>query len=237
MSEWGLKRFWSEASVVADGGGHAIRLDGKPVRSPGRSVLAVPSRALAEGIAEEWRAQETAVDPGAMPLTRAANTTLDKVAPQPREVAAHLVEYGGSDLLCYRAEGPADLVARQAEGWDPMLDWAEAAFGVRLSVTRGVMPVAQPAAAMAALGRRAGAFSDWELTALSEFVTLSGSLVLGLAAMEGRAPETLWPLSRIDEDWQAERWGVDVEEASRIAVKRAAFLQAGRYLELLRAPD
>ncbi|UWQ21213.1 ATP12 family chaperone protein [Jannaschia sp. W003] len=236
MSEWKARRFWTAAGVERVEGGHAVRLDGRPVRSPLKSELVVPSEALAAGIAAEWQAQGEVIAPLTMPLTRAANAAMDKVAPQHGAVADELAGYGGSDLLCYRAEAPAALVERQAEAWDPMLDWAAERLGARLVVTRGVMPVAQPANAIEALRAQVHRYSAWELTALSEFVTLSGSLVLGLAAIEGARPaEAVWPLGRVDEEWQAEQWGADEEEAERVALKRAAFLQADRFLELLRA--
>lgn len=234
MSDWKARRFWTEAEVVAEAGQYAIRLDGRVVRTPLKTELAMPSRALANGVAMEWQAQGDVIAPLSMPLTRAVNATLDKVVPQRAEVAANLAEYGGTDLLCYRAAGPEDLVARQWQAWDPVLDWADARFGARLAVTQGIVPQPQPANAIEALCAQVDALSAWELTAVSEFVTLTGSLVLGLAAFAEYAPEAVWPLSRIDEDWQAERWGVDEEEAERIAVKRQAFLQAHRYLSLLR---
>lgn len=236
MSDWAARRFWAAAGVEAVGGGFALRLDGRPVRTPLKTELIVPGRALADGIAAEWDAQDGLVAPLTMPLTRAANATLDKVVPQRAEIAAGLAEYGGTDLLCYRATGPEALVARQAAGWDPMLDWAADSLGARLVVTAGVVPVAQPAAALTALRARVVALSPWELTALSEFTALTGSLVLGLAATAGLPPETLWPLGRIDEDWQAEEWGADEDEAARVAVKRGDFLQAHRWLGLVRAP-
>ena len=236
MTEWAARRFWTDATVEAVPGGHAVRLDGRPVRSPAKAELVMPSDALARGVAAEWAAQEERVDPLSMPLTRAVNATLDKVVPQGEAVAAELAGYGGSDLLCYRADAPEGLVARQAAAWDPMLDWVAAAHGARLDVTAGVMPAAQPPAALAALRARVDAASAWELTALSEFVTLTGSLVLGLAALEGaRAPDALWDMSRVDENWQAELWGADEEEAARVALRRAAFLQADAYLGLVRA--
>ena len=235
MSDWKAKRFWTAATVHPVEGGHTVRLDGRDVRTPLKTLTVMPTRALAEGVAAEWDAQEGLIDPLSMPLTRAVNATLDKVVPQRAEVAANLLEYGGTDLLCYRATGPARLAARQAEAWDPLLDWADTALGARLDVTEGVMYVAQPADAMEALRTRIEAMTPWELTALSEFVTLSGSLIIALRAMEGTDPDALWPLSRVDETWQAEQWGEDAEEAERVARRRADFVQAGRYLSLLRA--
>ena len=234
MTEWKARRFWAEATVEAVEDGFAVRLDGRVVRTPAKREVAMPSRALADGVAEEWRAQGEEVQPLSMPLTRAVNATLDKVVPQRGAVADELAGYGGSDLLCYRAEGPTGLVERQAAAWDPLLDWAADRFGARLAVTVGVMPRPQPANALEALRSHVGGLSAWELTGLSEFVTLSGSLVLGLAALEASGPwDALWEASRIDERWQEEQWGVDAEEALRTAARRAAFGQAHRYLALL----
>lgn len=235
MSEWKAKRFWKQASVEEIDDGFTVRLDGRAVRTPLKTLIAMPSRQLAAGVAEEWDAQSEVINPGTMPLTRAVNATLDKVVPQHAEVAANLAEYGGTDLLCYRAAGPEMLVTRQVAAWDPMLDWADKTLGARLNVTQGIMHVPQPANALESLRARVHGMSPWELTALSEFVTLTGSLILGLATMSEHPPEAIWPLSRVDEDWQAEQWGVDEEEAVRIAVKQAAFVQAYRYIGLLRA--
>ncbi|KIT14340.1 ATP12 family chaperone protein [Jannaschia aquimarina] len=236
MSEWAARRFWSEARVEETAEGHAIRLDGRPVRTPAKTELIVPTRPLAEEIASEWDAQDGVIDPMSMPLTRAANATLDKVRPQRDAVIQELSGYGASDLLCYRADAPAGLVERQTESWDPMLAWARDELGAGLNTTSGVMPVSQDAAALATLRSEVAKATDWQLTALSEFVTLSGSLVLGLAALVRRAPlEALWDASRVDEMWQIEQWGEDVEEAERVAVKRGAFLQAGRFRDLAAA--
>jgi chaperone required for assembly of F1-ATPase len=234
MTEWKTKRFWSRAEVAETGEDFAIRLDGRPVRTPLKSEVAMPSRALAEGVAAEWMAQGEVIDPLSMPLTRAVNAAIDKVRPQHREVALGLAGYAETDLLCYRADGPDALIARQDAAWDPMLDWASGSLGARLVTTAGILPVAQPANAVEALRRRAMALSEWELTALSEFVSLSGSFVLGLAAMEGHDLADLWDRSRIDETWQIDRWGEDEDEAARVAARRRDFLQAGTYLSLLR---
>ena len=235
MTDWAARRFWTAAEAVEAEGGHGVALDGRLVRTPARAALVLPSRPLAEAVAGEWRDQPEVIDPAAMPLTRAANTALDRVAPARAEVIGALAEYGETDLLCYRAEGPEALAARQAEAWDPMLDWAAEHLGARLVRAAGVMHVAQPPESVGALRAALEALGPFELTALDDLVTLSGSLVLGLAAERGAAPpDRLWTLSRIDETWQAEQWGEDAEAAALAETRRAAFLRAARFLHLAR---
>lgn len=235
MNDWAPKRFWQDASVVEAEEGFEIRLDARPVKTPAKAPLILPSRALADAVAAEWQAQEERIDPRLMPATRSANAAIDKVRPQQAEVAAMLAAYGDSDLLCYRADGPAELVARQAEGWDPMLDWAAATFDARLEPRTGVMHVPQEPDALARLARAVDRLDAFELAAFHDLVSLTGSLVLGLAAERGRDAETVWQLSRIDETWQAELWGAD-DEAERVAQeKRSDFNHAVRFLALVRA--
>lgn len=236
MTGWAARRFWTGVAVEETPGGHAIRLDARPLMTPAKRPLVVPTRALAEAVAAEWAQVEGTVDPRRMPVTRSANAAIDKVAPQFREVAELIAAYGGSDLVCYRAEGPEALVARQEAGWGPVLDWAAERYGARLAVTHGVVPVAQPNAALDRLGAVVGAMSPFELTALHDLVSLSGSLLIGLMATEaGSDPALLWPLSRIDEDWQAELWGADEEAVAMAEAKRRDFLHAHRFWTLLRA--
>lgn len=238
MSEWTLKRFWSAASFAEAEGGWQILLDSKPVRTPAKAALVVPTRALAEAIAVEWDAQDEAVDPLSMPLTRSANAAIDKVTPQFDEVAALIGEYGGADQLCYRAEGPDALIQRQAEAWDPLLDWAASGLKAPLAMTTGVMHTQQPVSSLQALGARVRALSPFELTALHDLVGLSGSLIIGLAVLdEVLAPEELWRRSRIDETWQQEQWGIDEEAAAAAALKRQDFLHAVRFIGLVRRCD
>lgn len=230
MSEWSMKRFWSEATVEQVASGYEIRLDDRPVRTPAKRLLAVPTEAVALRIAAEWDAQEKTVDPSTMPWTRSANAAIDKVATQREEVANHLADYAASDLLCYRADGPEALVARQAEAWDPFLDWASDRFGARLKVTAGVMPVAQAPADLARLAARMRGMSAFQLTGFYDLVTLTGSFVLGLAAAEKREdPKALWARSRIDENWQIEQWGEDEEAAEAAEIKRIAFFHATEF--------
>jgi chaperone required for assembly of F1-ATPase len=233
VSTWAARRFWTTASAVPVEDGFTVHLDSRPVRTPLKAPLLVPTRALAEAIAAEWQAQEGNVNPETMPFTRTANSAIDKVAPQIDEVAAMLAAYGGSDLVCYRAEGPPDLVARQAKAWDPILIWAQTALGADLSVTEGVMHVEQPADHLSRLHGRVAGMTPFQLSAFHDLVAISGSLVLALAVVDGRVTaEEAWTLSRIDEDWQISLWGEDEEAAEVAGLKRAAFLQADRFFGL-----
>lgn len=235
MSGWRSRRFWTEARAVPAPDGHAVHLDGRPVRTPAKAALILPTRALAEAIAAEWQRQGDQIDPNTMPFTRAANAAIDKVAPQQAEVVRLIADYGDSDLVCYRAEGPAILAARQAEAWDPLLDWSESVLGARLAPVVGLVHVPQAAPALDRLRAHVAALDLWSLTALSDLVSLSGSLVIGLAALHDlQLPEALWRLSRIDETWQAEQWGSD-EEAQQIAARKESdFLHAKRFHDLSR---
>ena len=237
MSGWAAKRFWTAAEVAAEAEGFGVRLDGRPVRTPAKARLIVPTEALAAAIAAEWDAQQGLIAPATMPMTRAANATIDKIAKERDAVARMLVEYGGSDLLCYRAESPESLVAREADAWDPLLDWAESVFSVRLRRTTGVMPVPQERAALERLRAEVQLLDNWALTAFHDLVCLSGSLVIGLATLREYAPaEMLWRISRIDETWQAEQWGSDEEVLEMANRKENDFLNARRFHDLSRLP-
>ncbi|MGM0584087.1 MAG: ATP12 family chaperone protein [Pseudomonadota bacterium] len=228
------KRFWTEAAAVPVEDGWTVRLDSRPVRTPAGRPFTAPTQALAEAAAAEWDAQEARLDPRAMPLTRTVNTVIDRVIPQQAEVAAVIAAYGGSDLLCYRAPHPEALIRRQAEAWDPLLDWAERRYAAPLHRVEGVMHVAQPEESLAALTAAIEAHDAFALAALHDLVTLSGSLVIGLAVSEAELdPEEGWRRSRIDEDYQAELWGVDAEAAAQAEAKRQDFLAARRLLDLL----
>ena len=236
MTAWKARRFWTDAAVVETPQGFSVELDGRPVRTPAKAALELPTRAMATVIASEWQAQDKEVDPLSMPVTRAANAALDKVTPQIAEVADMLAAYGDNDLTCYRAAHPEALVKRQAAAWDPLLDWAAAAYGARLIPVAGVMHIAQPQAALAALREPVDAMTPFELTAFHDLVSLSGSLVIGLAASTAYlATEELWQRSRIDELWQAEQWGEDAEAEAMAEHKRQAFFQATEFLALCRA--
>lgn len=229
MSEWAAKRFWKETSVTDHPEGFGVALDGRAVKTPAKAPLVVPTRALAEAIAAEWEAQEGKIAPHTMPVTRSANAAIDKVAHQHAEVVAHVSEFGGTDLLCYRAEAPTELVELQAAKWDPLLDWAAQTYGVRLSVTEGILPVAQDEAALARLEGEVAACDPFSLAALHDLVGITGSLILGLAVARGRlSASEAWEISRLDEDWQVAQWGEDEEAAEVASLKREALCDAAR---------
>lgn len=227
---WTTKRFWIEATVAAGEGGYAVLLDGRPVCTPARRHLVVPTAEMAERIAAEWRVQEDNVDPLSMPWTCSANAAIDKVATQRSEVEEHLIGYAGIDLLSYRAEGPAELVERQLRHWDPILDWVAETFGVRLATTVGVMPVEQEPVLLELLRAEMDPMSDFQLTGFHDLVTLAGSYAIALAATRKvLPPDNLWSLTRLDEAWQNEQWGIDEEAAEAEEIKRRAFLHATEF--------
>lgn len=233
MSTWTARRFWTEAHAVPLDGGFTVHLDARPVRTPLKAPLVVPTLELAQAIAAEWQAQTGKVNPETMPFTRTANSAIDKVAPQRQAVAELLAEYGGSDLLCYRAEGPEDLTSRQAAAWDPVLHWAKDTLDAPLTATVGVMHVGQPPGSLASLRDAVDALDPFRLSAFHDLVAISGSLVLALAVTRrALTAEAAWDLSRIDETWQIALWGEDEEATETAARKRGAFLQADRFYGL-----
>lgn len=226
-----VKRFWTDASVAEQEGGHAVLLDGRAVRTPGKRALVVPTAHLAEAVADEWRGVEGEIHPDGMPLTGLANAALDIVADDPAAFATDLARYAGSDLLCYRAEHPAPLVARQAEHWDPLLRWAEQRFDVGFRVTEGIVPVAQPEAVLERIGVAYAALPPFRLAAMSPLVSLTGSAIIPLALAEGAiGTDAAWAAAMLDEHWQAENWGEDSEASANRADRERQFLAAARFL-------
>ena len=227
-----MKRFWKDVSVDED---RVVRLDDKPVRTPGRVPLALPGDALARAVADEWRAVDETIDPRAMPLTGLANAAIDRVAPDPAAFAAGLATYGESDLLYYRAEDPPELVARQAAAWDPLLDWARGRFDVHFAVTSGIVHAPQPRATLERLGEALAARDPFVLVAMQPIVTITGTLVGALALAEGATDaESLWHAAHIDEDWQAELWGEDPLAIQARDAHRRDYDAAVRFLALSR---
>ncbi len=232
-----MKRFWDEASLRASADGHTILLDDRPMHLPGGGVLTVPTRPLADAIAAEWRAAGGAKG-GEMtfadtPLTRLAGTAQERIAPDPGPTAEAIAAYGETDLLCYRAERPQALVARQVREWQPWLDWAALAYDAPLRATSGIGHVRQSEAALSALRHAVEALGPWRLAGLGIAVPALGSLVLGLALAEGRLdPARAHALASLDELFQAEQWGDDPEAASRRRRVGEDVALAGRFMEL-----
>lgn len=233
MSDWKAKRFWKDATVVETDGGFTVELDGRGIKTPAKRLLVVPTRAMAEKVADEWQAQDGVIRPDTMPATKTANAAIDKVAAQHAEVADMLAAYGDCDLLCYRADSPAELVARQADRWDPMLEWAQDVLGVGLQTRTGIMHAPQSPSDVEIMSKRTHSLNNFQLAAFHDLVSLSGSLILGFAAaLDARDAESIWDLSRLDELWQAEQWGNDDEADALAAVKKASFLHAKLMFDL-----
>ncbi|GMB82366.1 ATP12 family chaperone protein [Shinella zoogloeoides] len=216
------KRFYKEVSTDSTDEGHRILLDGRPVRTPGKKLLAVPAPAIAERLRAEWDGQGEEIDPAKMPVTRLINTAVDGVADNLDAVFEEIVRFAGTDMLCYRADSPAGLVERQRDGWDPILRWAADAKGARFILVEGVMHQEQPAPAIAAFSDALAAWRDpLALACLHTVTTLTGSALLALALAEGVVDaDRVWALAHIDEDWQIEQWGTDEEAFRRRELRR-----------------
>ena len=229
-----MKRFWTTVELVEADGGFGVSLDGRAVKTPAREPLVVPTRALGEAVADEWRECGQEIDPRAMSMTGLANAAIDHVAPSPEKFAAELARYAEADLFCYRAEGPPSLVERQAESWDPVLAWARRRFDVDFVVTASIIHAPQPQATVDRLGHAVAALDPFRLAALSPLVTIGGSLVAALALAEEAFPaDALWDAVSLDERWQLEKWGSDAEAEAALDLRRADFMAAARFLALL----
>jgi chaperone required for assembly of F1-ATPase len=229
-----MKRFYAKAEPAPREGGVAVLLDGRTIKTPARAELTVPTEELAEAIAAEWNAQGEEIDPRAMPLTGLANAAIDRVAPDPAAFARALAAYGESDLLCYRSDTPQPLVDRQAARWDPLLDWARRRYDIDFEVACGVMHRPQPAETLDRLSRTVASRDPFRLAALSPLVTISGSLIVGLALAEGEIGlDTGWQAATLDEAWQAEQWGEDALATQALEARRRDFEAAYRFLTLL----
>ena len=225
-----MKRFYKEVAI-ADG---AILLDGKPVKTPARAALMLPTPALAQAVAAEWRAQGDEIDPRTMRLTGLGNAAIDRVAPDMAAFVRPLAAYAESDLLCYRADAPPELVARQAEAWDPLLDWARRRFDVHFTVTNGIIHAPQPDATVSRLGEALGAYDAFHLSGLAPIITIGGSLVTALALAENEVdPDSAFDLTHLDELWQARRWGEDKLALEARAIRKLDFMAAAELLALL----
>ena len=229
------RRFYNEATVAAADGRHTVRLDGRSVKTPAKRALALPTAALAAAIAAEWRAQDERIDPATMPLTRLANTIIDAVADRMAEVRADALKYAGTDLVCYRAEHPTELVAWQSRVWDPILAYARDRLGATFETVTGIVHRPQPSAALDGIARRLADLDAFVLAGVHELTTLSGSVLIALAVLDGAlTTEQGWTAAHVDEAWQISQWGEDFEAAERRQRRRADFEAAARLIALSR---
>jgi len=231
------KRFYTDVAVSDEGSGAGLLLDGKPVRTPGKVPLMVPTKRLAEAIAEEWRAQSEQIDPRTMPLTKLANSAIDGVEGHTEAVSDDIMAHAGADLLCYRASGPEGLLAAQAAHWDPIVAWAKEVLDAPLNLAEGIVHVAQPDASLTAIRKALEGLDAFGLAALHVMTALTGSALLALAVAKKRLePEAAWDAAHVDEDFQISQWGEDAEAKDRRAARKRDFDAAARTLELS-APD
>ena len=231
-----MKRFWKDVEVKSEDGAWGVRLDGRPIRTPARATLTVPSEELARAIAEEWRSVDDDVDPRAMPLTGTANAAIDRVEPERRAFAGGLARYAEADLASYRSEWPPDLVERQSNGWDPLLAWARRRYDVDFATTTGLLHVPQPQATIERLAHAVAELDCYRLAALSPLVTIGGSLIAALAVLEKAiTAEQAWNAVSIDERWQLDQWGSDSEAQLALDNRQRDFMTAAGFLELLEA--
>jgi len=232
-----MRRFWKSAAAVQRDGGWEVRLDDKPLRTPARELLAVPTKTLAQAIVDEWNQVADKVDPRGMPLTGLANAAIDRVGPDKTSFADGLARYAEGDLACYRAEGPEGLVQRQAAEWDKLLNWGRRRFDVDFNTTSGIVHVDQPPATVERLSHAVGALDPFTLAGLSPLITIGGSLVAALGVLEGAfEPDQAWDAVSIDDRWQLDGWGSDAEAEAALANRRRDFLAAAGFLELLDRP-
>ncbi|WP_076072269.1 ATP12 family chaperone protein [Sphingomonas montana] len=236
-----MKRFWTDVAVAAADAaqGYAITLDARPVRTPARLPLVLPTRALADAVAAEWAAQDGEVDPRTMPMTGLSNAAIDRVMPDRALFVNQIAAYAETDLLCYRADAPDTLVARQAAAWEPLLAWGRARYDVAFRVTTGIVHVAQPPETLARLRAAVAAHDAHALAALSPLTTIGGSLLAALAVAERHIDaDPAFDLTHLDELWQAERWGEDALATEARILRKADFMAAARFLMLSRpSPD
>ncbi len=230
-----MKRFYKSAQSAPNDQGFAVTLDGRPVRTPAKQSLTVATRALADAIAAEWDAQDDEIVPADMPMMRMASTAIDRVDTQFEAVVEEIAAYGGTDLVCYRSTDPQELQEREAVHWQPLVEWAGERYGAVLKVTSGIVHVQQDDTALQALHDAVAGYDSYALVALHTAVTVSGSLIIGLALLEGRLDdEAAWAASSVDEHFQAEKWGEDREAAQRQRSLRDELSHALQFFRLSR---
>ncbi|WP_321390003.1 ATP12 family chaperone protein [Emcibacter sp.] len=230
-----MKRFYKNVDLGEQDGGYVILLDGRAVKTPERRLVMAPNQDLADSLAQEWRDQGEDVLPRTMPMNKYLCTAIDRVATQRESLIEELVGYGGSDQICYRAEHPADLVSRQQEVWDPIVKWMGKEMGIFLKTTSGIIHVEQERAEMDKLRRLLAVLNEFEIAALHNMTTLTGSVSIGMALLHDRIDlDRAWAASQLDEEYQIEQWGQDKEAEERRANMREELGHAARFLSLVR---
>ena len=228
-----MKRFYKDASAVEAGGGWQVELDGRPLRTPKRAPLVLPTERMAAAVAEEWAGQGEMIDPAATPMTGIANAALDHVGANRDGFADGIAAYGETDLLCYRAVQPDTLVARQCKAWDPLVDWARGRSAIAIELADGVMHRPQPEPTLRALRNALDAYDDFALAAAQPIATITGSLIVTLALMEREIDvDAAWEAGELDALYSQEMWGADDEAAANLARRRAQLENAARFLQL-----
>ncbi len=229
------KRFYKEVALVEQAGGYGLTLDGRPVKTPLKQLLSMPTKALADGVAREWDAQNEHINPATMLLTKLCNTALDRVGEGRARIVDEIIDYANADLLCYRAEGPVELVARQSKRWDPVLAWAADTIGARFSPTAGIVHQSQSDECLSAFRGLVEGFDDFTIAGFHNVMTLTGSAVLAATAREEHLTgDEIWALAHLDEDWQIEQWGEDAEEQERRDGRQKEFEAMLEFLSLLK---
>lgn len=233
------KRFYESVGIAERDTGFAITLDGKPVKTPAKNVLTLPTREAAELVVAEWAGQGEFIDPATMPITKLANTAIDAVANSLDDVFGEIVRFAGTDLLCYRADGPKELIDRQAARWDPLLGWVATAHGARFILVEGVMHQEQPREAIASFARALERYRDpFQLSCLSVVTTLTGSAVLSLAFADGAFElDEVWSLAHLDEDWTIEHWGSDAEAEARREARYGEYASAAALFQAVQSAN
>ena len=235
MVEWAKKRFWETVSTVCVDGAslYKVYLDKRLLNSPNKKPLILPTKEMADHVVFEWESQGDKVDPLTMPYTRSANSSIDKVAPQTDEIRKLVTDYGDSDLICYRADKPKELVRRQEKIWSNLVLWSASDLNAPLNIFEGVVYEPQPSQSILEFEKQVSNLNTFQLCALYDLVTISGSLVLSLAVIKNFLNlDNAWSACQVDEDWQQENWGIDEVESVRTLNRKTAFFHAASFYKV-----
>lgn len=229
-----MKKFYENATILVDDDGYLVALDGRTVKTPGKQKLLLPTKLLAETVAQEWNAQDEDIIPDSMPITQLSNTAIDRVMPNRDAIIEELVGYAHTDLVCYREDSEQELINLQTEQWQPVLDWLSDTYGIQLRSTSGILPIAQSDSNIAKIKAIVSEFSDHELTAFHECVKGLGSLALGLAVVKGfRSLDLCWQASILEQTFQEKAWGTDSEVAEKRSKLKKELAESMKYLDLV----